>query len=319
MILILSCDGDLSADLVIEWLEYYNQEYIRLNSFDLLSDNFEIRLAENKYVIKINNSVFPIDEIKAVWFRKFGFFEDSYYFLKASVIFNREILTHITREFNRVLSILISALSDKRWITNPKFINLNKFEVLRMARECDFFVPDSYIVNNLVQIGKKEEFIVKSIVDPIIAEFGINKCMMYTNLLTDIDKEYMPQRFLPSLVQKKIDKAYEIRVFYLMGKCYSMVIFSQTDNQTKLDFRQYNWDKPNRFLPYNLPLVEEKKIKKLMKRLNLNCGSIDLIKAKDNNYYFLEVNPTGQFGMVDFPCNYGLHKKVAQTLIKLNS
>jgi glutathione synthase/RimK-type ligase-like ATP-grasp enzyme len=55
-----------------------------------------------------------------------------------------------------------------------------------------------------------------------------------------------------------------------------------------------------------------------MKKLDLNCGSIDLIKGCDGKYYFLEVNPTGQFGMIDFPCNYGLHRKVAEKLIEFD-
>ena len=55
-----------------------------------------------------------------------------------------------------------------------------------------------------------------------------------------------------------------------------------------------------------------------MKRLKLNCGSIDLIKAKDGNLVFLEVNPTGQFGMTSTPCNYNLHKKIANKLIDID-
>jgi hypothetical protein len=46
-----------------------------------------------------------------------------------------------------------------------------------------------------------------------------------------------------------------------------------------------------------------------MEHLNLNCASLDLIKDVNSEYILLEINVTGQFGMVDFPCNYGLHKK----------
>ncbi len=53
-----------------------------------------------------------------------------------------------------------------------------------------------------------------------------------------------------------------------------------------------------------------------MQDLNLNCGSVDLIKDKDGNYIFLEVNPNGQYGMVDAPCNFNLNEKIALTLIK---
>jgi glutathione synthase/RimK-type ligase-like ATP-grasp enzyme len=54
-----------------------------------------------------------------------------------------------------------------------------------------------------------------------------------------------------------------------------------------------------------------------MSILKLNTGSVDLIfSEEDNKYYFLEVNPMGQFGMVSKPCNYYLEKEMAQYLTK---
>ena len=60
------------------------------------------------------------------------------------------------------------------------------------------------------------------------------------------------------------------------------------------------------------------KLLKLMKKLGLNFGSIDMIKAKNGEYYFLEVNPVGQFGMVSHPCNFSIEKHLAELLISKN-
>lgn len=51
-----------------------------------------------------------------------------------------------------------------------------------------------------------------------------------------------------------------------------------------------------------------------MNKLNYSSGSIDLVVDKDDKYIFLEVNPVGQFGMVSYPCNYGLEKIIAKAL-----
>jgi len=59
----------------------------------------------------------------------------------------------------------------------------------------------------------------------------------------------------------------------------------------------------------------KEKIILLMKILDLNTGSIDLIKSTDEKIYFLEINPIGQYGMVSSPCNYYLDKLIAKTLI----
>ena len=126
-----------------------------------------------------------------------------------------------------------------------------------------------------------------------------------------IFKKYS-DKFFPTAFQKLIEKEYEVRAFYIDKKIYSMAIFSQQNNSTKLDFRR-NSLIPNRTVPYRLPNEICKKIRLLMDELSLNTGSIDLIKTKED-FVFLEVNPVGQFGMVSQPCNYYLEKKVANFL-----
>jgi len=98
-----------------------------------------------------------------------------------------------------------------------------------------------------------------------------------------------------------------------------MAIFSQNDEQTKTDFRVYNYDKPNRCVPFKLPVEIENKLNKLMKILDFESGSIDIIYGTDNNFYFLEINPIGQIGMVSYPCNYMLEKEIARELIHLSN
>jgi len=93
-----------------------------------------------------------------------------------------------------------------------------------------------------------------------------------------------------------------------------MAIFSQSDAKTKVDFRNYNDEKPNRMVPYKLPCDIEKKIDVFMKKINLNNGSIDFILTEKNEYFFLEVNPAGQYGMIEQACFYGLDEKIAKIL-----
>ena len=51
-----------------------------------------------------------------------------------------------------------------------------------------------------------------------------------------------------------------------------------------------------------------------MNLIGLNTGSIDMILTPEGDYYFLEVNPVGQFGMISHPCNFYLEEKVANFL-----
>ncbi|WP_228444971.1 ATP-grasp domain-containing protein [Chryseobacterium indoltheticum] len=133
--------------------------------------------------------------------------------------------------------------------------------------------------------------------------------MMYTSIVEKPEKDTL---FI-SFFQEKIEKDFEIRTFYLNGKTWSMAIFSQNDEQTKVDFRKYNDDKPNRNVRYKLPKDIEEKVHILMQTLDLNCGSLDFMKS-GNKYYFLEINPVGQFGNVSADCNYFLEREIALQL-----
>lgn len=52
-----------------------------------------------------------------------------------------------------------------------------------------------------------------------------------------------------------------------------------------------------------------------MNFLDYQTGSIDIVVDKLDVYYFLEVNPIGQFKQVSSPCNYNLEEKIAKFLI----
>ena len=109
-------------------------------------------------------------------------------------------------------------------------------------------------------------------------------------------------------------KEIELRIFYLHGEFYSSAIFSQRDPQTRIDFRHYNNEKPNKVIPYKLPVEQEKKLQSLMQISGLNSGSIDMVLTDKGEYVFLEINPIGQFEQVSIPCNYNIFKKIAEIL-----
>jgi hypothetical protein len=146
---------------------------------------------------------------------------------------------------------------------------------------------------------------------------GGRRHFMYTAELDLEAVERLPPRFAPSLFQERLEKSYELRVFYLDGDCWAMAIFSQLDRQTRTDFRNYNKLRPNRNVPYRLRPDTAVALSRLMRELELETGSIDLVRTPDRREVFLEVNPVGQFGMVSKPCNYGLERKLAEHLLRL--
>ena len=149
---------------------------------------------------------------------------------------------------------------------------------------------------------------------PVFEDLDWGFMLYTTEILKKNVANFHKNRFFPSLIQEYVEKLFELRIFFLNDNFYSMAIFSQLDDQTKIDFRKYNRAIPARRVPFNLPNEIKDKIIKLMRTLNLNCGSLDFIVDLDGNFYFLEVNPVGQFGMVSSPCNFFLEKEIVNYL-----
>ena len=321
MILILSQSKvELTTEDVINWIQYYNGKVTRINGDDLL---------EKKLLLKINNSQESFknltkDKINIAWFRRYKSEELNPPNINISKYNFSAFKNHLNSEFRKAYDYYVEKLTENAKIISSLEIEkkLNKIIVLEKAKKVGLKIPNSIITNNKSEITNFVKLNKDCIIKPLSeCIYFFEKNYSYDMLTERIRKknlEKIPDIFIPSLIQENILKMYEIRSFYFLGEIYSMAIFSQNDKKTKTDFRNYNNLKPNRTVPYKLPNTEIRKLKKLMSLLKLDTGSIDLIRDKNGNYIFLEVNPNGQLGMVSEPCNYYLEEKIALKLMELD-
>jgi len=317
MILILSTRHDINTNGIIEWLRHFNAPFFRLNDEDILNGNVQIsfNLSENSFIIRTSVKEFNIQDVKVVWFRKFGFL-NSYEKFFNTFDKTSNLKSYSYAEFDKIRKLLFKLLENKKWLYFKKNMP-SKIEVLMVAKKNGLKTPKTIIANNKSDVqnnfSDEEKIITKSLGEAI----RINLLNSETPLLTQKFnlQELQHNKFFPSLFQEYIDKKIELRIFYLEGNFYSMAMFTQGNIKTSIDFRNYDYDKPPRRVPFQLPKNIEKKLNNLMKELGLNTGSIDMIYTKKKEYYFLEVNPSGQFGMTSVPCNYPINQEVAKFLI----
>jgi ATP-GRASP peptide maturase of grasp-with-spasm system len=324
MILIISqhC-GEYSTDYVMDWLDHKNVDYAKVNGNDFVEHcSFTTHITTGETEIKCNEDTIKFSEVKVFWYRRW--LSEGYHFSKYENLFNDaysklRISRQLNNELLTIRNYLWQSQKNKPWLSNIEKVKVNKLEVLQKAYEFGLDIPDTIITNSkkaLIEFKKKHgSIITKAIGEATMLSKNNISYSAFTAVLTDHIIKEIPEQFYPSLVQEAVDKDYELRVFYLDGEFYSMAIFSQEDEQTSIDFRDYNLIKPNRRVPHKLPNDIKDKLILLMRSLDLNTGSIDLIKTK-NRYVFLEINPVGQFGMTSSPCNYHLEEKVADYLIQ---
>lgn len=195
----------------------------------------------------------------------------------------------------------------------------NKIYDLFLAQKVGLNIPDSIITNIkkdvLYFLDKHKQVITKSIT--IYPRLFYEDKVYSSNKTIIVSQEHIDnlhETFAISLFQEYTEKKIEIRIFYFDNTFFSMAIFSQNDPQTQIDFRNYNYEKPNRNIPFKLPKKIESKLKKFIKLKKISSCSIDLIVTPENEFVFLEVNPQGQFEWISYYCNYHIEKKIANHL-----
>jgi len=303
--------------------------FVRINGSDIDSSAgplVSIGSQCSKVEIKVDDATVDPSAIKAVWYRRWSYkreYRQSPLFSSESHRTQSNILaafSHLGGELGAISGFLFSTMDSATWLGRPSTSLPNKLQALKMAAEMGIAIPDTLVTSNVEDLkqfirGHGGQVITKPSSDVLICDFEERGFGAYTSIVTESMAEECWRGSFPSMFQEKLEKNYEIRTFYLDGKFYSMAMFTQSRASTKVDFRRYSYSDPVRTVPYQLPLELEDNLRRLMERLRLDSGSIDMVRTVDRRFVFLEVNPVGQFGMVSYPCNYHLEREVARALV----
>lgn len=326
MILIISqSHHDITTDYVVDWLGHMNADFIRVNGFDLLLN------MDFSHDFSLSNFVFhkeevTTDEISVVWYRRWANMDKfpKEYSTTSQIVNSERVIGYMKDEFRGLKEFFFEAFRNKNWLHKPAYLRESVVEKplqLKIADNVKLNIPATFITTskealiNFCVENDTKDFIVKNL--KMVGMFKNpateKPVATYTKSISLDEIKTLPSSFSPMLVQEKIHKSFEIRVFHIDGENYSMAIFSQLSEDTVDDFRNYS--SRQRMIPFKLPEDILQKINKFMELIGLRTGSIDLLYSKDGKYYFLEVNPEGQFGMVSIPCNYYIEKIIAEKLM----
>jgi ATP-GRASP peptide maturase of grasp-with-spasm system len=320
-VLILTNANDYSSSAVIKWLIYLNKSFTRINNGDTLQIK-NLKINDHNICFYLNGKYHELKNYSSYWYRRGNFnIQGMPPYSSDDIFLQEKINRHLNRERKAIKNFIHALLDKKRNINSELKAEVNKLEVLQIAKDIGLVIPETHVISQkktLNALLNTNKIITKSIQENPSFQYndGTGNELFYS-MTESINKTHLKlvgNEFALSKFQTKIDKALELRVFFLNHTFHAMAIFSQNNPKTSVDFRNYDQHKPNRNTPFLLPKNIEIKLNLLCKKLNLNSGSIDMVIDKKGNYVFLEINPVGQFGMVSSPCNYYLEKKIAKYL-----
>jgi ATP-GRASP peptide maturase of grasp-with-spasm system len=321
MILICSDEREPTTDLVCNWLNYYNKKFIRISYKNIIFIH-KIEINNNSteiyFYLDNKNNLYKLSDFTSYWYRR-SFLNFNFEYLE-NYKFNEDEITNelnafLTNEFKTIKYYFEYKLDTISKLNNYIDNNINKLQVIDYARKIGLNIPNTLITNyknEIFNFISSKTAITKAISDFVVKNDD-NNYFIYTSIVTDESMNQLNE-INYSLLQEMVNKYFELRIFFFNNKFYSSAIFSQDNEKTKTDFRNYDFENPNRVVPFKLPKGISKKLKKVLNKFNLNSGSIDMAFTNNNDYVLFEINPIGQFEQVSFPCNYNLYKKIAKYL-----
>jgi MvdC family ATP-grasp ribosomal peptide maturase len=312
MILCITHSQDFyNIDIFFKYLKAKNIPYFRLNS-DRLNHLQKINMNEDFFELtdEFGNTV-NSKQIKAVWHRKsWG--------ISVPEELDEGYRKIFLKEYSSLRYNLFTVLEDVPWINpleNENKIDGNKIFQLKIAKKNNLIIPETILSNDSEKITNffREKCNGKMVakLHGVISKSMGGENFLSTNIIDEDSLENIADiEYCPMIFQPYIDKEYELRIVYLDDEFFTGKINNSENADWRIAQGNYFWS------GYDLPENIKINLTSMMKEMGLYFGAIDMIKSKDGNYYFLEVNPQGEWGMLQKELNFAIAERIADNLIK---
>ncbi len=215
----------------------------------------------------------------------------------------------------------LDGLAEARWIS-PLFQisrSSNKIRQQRLAAEVGLSTPPTLVTNDPDQARafylEHQGQVVAKMLHALGRFMGKPKVWVPTSELTEQDLEHLDGlRLAPMIFQKKISKAKELRIKFINDRLFVGAVEGFQTAAGAVDWRQSEAQEVG-WLPGSVPAEVEGKLCRLMAALGLIAGAIDLIVTPSGDHVFLEVNPLGEWGMLERDLDLPIASAVADALL----
>lgn len=226
-IIILSEKTDSITSDIMLWIIHYGNKAYRINRDD---HNMEILFLSEEYVkIRTSYEIITINRGDYVWCRRSGLYSIFVTKEKNQDTLQKKIF-HFQERRDIWQSFFHWIAAHCRFCENPLSSNVNKTDVLEIAKKEGLQIPDWIVTGEKKELIKFLDKHQKLAVKPFnTLNYSNNgySIKSLTNCITNKNLENINDFFPPLIFQNYIEKKYELRSFLFNNKLYTMAIFSQ--------------------------------------------------------------------------------------------
>jgi glutathione synthase/RimK-type ligase-like ATP-grasp enzyme len=312
LILSNSKDGE-HTDSVIGEIRKLGTSYFLLNVDEISCGKMSIHFYEDagsfRFWLDSGSQTVSSDQIKSVWFRR-----PNHFSLEIS---NQAQRFFAERELSSCLEGLYFCLGGAFWVNDPKslYVARKKIYQLMVAKRLGLDVPRTVVTNVSGEAHRffeacEQEMVYKTI-GGCYVEKNEEAFSIYTSTVSkDNLRSLASMSKIPSLFQER-----------LHGRELRITVIGEFVNAVEIEFssQEVDWRRPEvlrttsvKEVTISNELLET--IKKMMSRLHIVFGAFDFILTPEGRYYFLEVNPNGQWYWIEKATGVNLSRQIASVL-----
>jgi MvdC family ATP-grasp ribosomal peptide maturase len=318
-VLLLTHTGDFyTVDLVSQALARRGARPIRVNT-DLFPSSVKLsaRAGDERVATLVTETGEQISaaEVRAVWARKL-------WSPRLSDSLDERYRSMCVGESAAALEGFLDALHNARWVNDLDHQRNaeNKQRQLRLATRAGLRVPRTLVTNDPTAarqfFAETDGQTVAKLLRPLTVSMDAAESFVYTNRVREEDLAGADAlRHCPMVFQELIPKAHELRVAYVAGECFAGALDASGSSRGHIDWRRAA-PEDCRWQKFQLPTEIATGLQTLMSALGLVFGAIDLICTPSGEHVFLEVNPGGEWGMLERDLGLPISEAIAEALLQ---
>lgn len=266
------------------------------------------------HVIRDREMKIASDEVRAVWLRHVAS-------PNMSEALDPQYKDMCRRESQLTLRMMLGSLSDVRWVNDPTRTAHAEMKLrqLGVARSVGLRVPKTLVSNDPLLVREFFGRLSGKVVAKLLTGGGEGPdgtpMVLFTNEVSADDLiEADALRHCPMVFQERIPKRRELRVVFVNGRFFVGAVDASGSEAGKTDWRlakpeECQWE------VIDLPSTVARNTTALMEQLGLVFGAIDMIETPDGEHVFLEVNPSGEWGMLERDLSLPISEAIADALL----
>jgi MvdC family ATP-grasp ribosomal peptide maturase len=315
-VLLLTHSGDFyTIDLVSQALARRGVRPIRFNT-DLFPSSIKLagRVGAEHLITETGEQI-SVAEVCAVWARKL-------WPPRMAQDLDERYRSMCVGESVATLEGFLDALHDARWVNDLQCQRAaeNKQRQLRLAARAGLRVPHTLVTNDPAAarqfFAESNGETVAKLLRPISVSMDAVDLFVYTNRVREEDLAGVETlRHCPMVFQELIPKACELRVAWVAGEIFAGALDASETSRGQTDWRRVAPEEC-RWQVGQVPGGVASGLQVLMSELGLVFGAVDLICTPAGEYVFLEVNPSGEWGMLERDLGLPISEAIAEALTR---